>query len=319
MDKILITGGAGFIGSNLVKKYYKDNKIVVVDDLSMGTQNNIAEFDNVVFHKASVLDLKFMTELLKEEDFDYIFHLAAVASVADSIKRPIETNQINFLSTLQILEILKQMENSSLKRFVFASSAAIYGDEETLPKKEDSEIRPLTPYAIDKFASEKYTLVYSSLYDLPTSCVRFFNVYGPKQNPSSPYSGVISIILDRFEKKINKNPKEFTLYGDGNQTRDFVFVEDVVSALDIVARSHQSKGNVYNVGTGTETSLNDLIASLSRILNESIEINNLPIREGDIQRSFCSIEKLKQLGYTPKYSVEDGLGEYIKFLELKSN
>ena len=211
------------------------------------------------------------------------------------------------------------MKNSSLKRFIFTSSAAVYGDEKTLPKQEDSTIKPLTPYAIDKFAAEKYTVAYNSLYGIPTSCVRFFNVYGPKQNPSSPYSGVISIVLDRFKSKILKDPKEFIMYGDGSQTRDFVYVEDVVEALDIVSHSEESKGNVYNVGTGVETSLNDLIASTSLILGETIDIKYLASRDGDIERSFCSIEKLKKLGYKPRYSIEDGLREYIEFLELKKS
>lgn len=317
INKVLITGGAGFIGSNLVKEYCRNNQIVVVDDFSMGKKENIQEYENVIVHEATVLDKNFMTELLEQEDFDYIFHLAAVASVADSIDRPIETNQVNFLSTLNILETLKNMKNSSLKKFVFASSAAVYGDEETLPKHEESSIQPKTPYAIDKFASEKYVLAYYTLYGVPTSCVRFFNVYGPNQNPSSPYSGVISILLDCFESKMESKEKVFNLYGDGSQTRDFVYVEDVVSALDIVAKSNATKGNVYNVGTGEETSLNNLLKSTSDILNESVNINRLPTRSGDIKRSYSSIDKLVELGYSPKNTIITGMEKYISYLGLK--
>lgn len=317
--KILITGGAGFIGSNLANKLSKEHSITIVDDLSMGSRNNISKLPNIVFYEKSVLDVEFMKDLLVNENFEYIFHLAAVASVADSIERPLETNQINFMSTLIILNILKDMKTNSLKRMVFASSAAVYGDDVILPKTEVSPVKPITPYAIDKYAAERYVLAYNNLYGIPTSCVRFFNVFGPNQNSSSPYSGVISIIIDKFEKKINNEISEFNLYGDGEQSRDFVYIEDVINAIEIVACSDDSLGEVYNVGTGRETTLNRLIEIISSILNTSINIEVLEEREGDIRNSVCSIEKLKSIGYRPQYTVDEGLKNYIKYLNIEGN
>lgn len=316
MAKILITGGAGFIGSNLAKELHQMNDIFIVDDLSMGSKDNIKDLSNVTFFHENVLNQEFMEKLLVKENFDYIFHLAAVASVADSIERPIETHAVNFTATLNILECLHQMENRQLKRLVFASSAAVYGDEKTLPKEEFSVIKPLTPYAIDKFASEKYVLAYNNLYGVPTSAVRFFNVFGPNQNPASPYSGVISIIVDRFDKKLKGEPSNFTLFGDGMQSRDFIYVKDVVQALEKVAYSADSLGNVYNVGNGLETTLNDLIEKVSNILGEDITINNEDARDGDIKQSFANIEQLKGLGFSANYSVEEGLREYLESLNL---
>lgn len=319
ISKILITGGAGFIGSNLAKKLSKENSIVIVDDLSMGRIENINNLKNITFYKESISNYEFIRDLLLNEDFDYIFHLAAIASVADSINRPIEANEINFLSTLNMLNILKEMKNSSLKRLIFSSSAAVYGDNPVLPKTEDSNVNPLSPYAIDKFAAEKYVLVFNSLYGLPTTCVRFFNVYGPNQNPSSPYSGVISILTDIFEKTLRGIDVEFNLYGDGKQSRDFVYVEDVVQALVLVAKSNEAIGNVYNVGTGVETSLKKIIEVISGILKTKINIKFLDERTGDIKHSVSSIEKLKELNYKPKYTIEEGLEKYIEFLNMNNS
>lgn len=311
MDKILITGGAGFIGSSLANKLYQTNKLVIIDDLSMGNQDNLPKSENIEFIIGCVTDHNLMKRVLSENQFTYIYHLAAIASVADSVARPLETHRINFDSVFNLLELAKQYQQG-LKRLVFASSAAVYGDEPTLPKKEESVIKPLTPYAIDKFAAEKYVLAYSQLYNVPTSAVRFFNVYGSKQNPNSPYSGVISIILDRLKRKQAGEEISFTMFGNGEQSRDFVYVEDVMNALELVAKSDKSLGEVYNVATGTETSLNELV----RILSESLEIQ-LPIdyqesREGDIEHSLADISKIKELGFNPEYSVVAGLNDCIK-------
>lgn len=283
----------------------------------MGKIENINHLPNTVFHEKSVTDKEFMENLLTTENFDFIYHLAAVASVADSVVRPIETHVVNFDSTLIILETLRNMEESRLKRLVFASSAAVYGDEETLPKVEESVIRPLSPYAVDKFASEKFVLAYNNLYHVPTSAVRFFNVFGPNQNPNSPYSGVISIIVDAFERQIRlKEKSEFNLFGDGTQSRDFIYIADVVQALEIVAQSEDSLGNVYNVGTGMETEINDLLTFISEILDEEIIVNMLEERVGDIKKSVGDISQLSSLGFEQHYSVKEGLVEYLKSLEL---
>ncbi|MDY5177773.1 NAD-dependent epimerase/dehydratase family protein, partial [Enterococcus faecium] len=175
MLNYLITGGAGFIGSTLANYLGKENNVVVIDDLSMGKKENLDESKHITFIEGDVADKNLMEKVMKEYHFDYIFHLAAVASVADSVERPLETHRVNFDSALLLLELVRKYQ-SGLKRLVFSSSAAVYGDEPTLPKKEESVIRPLTPYAIDKFAAEQYVLDYCHLYDVPTSAVRFFNV-----------------------------------------------------------------------------------------------------------------------------------------------
>lgn len=306
-NNILITGGAGFIGSSLANMLLPTNKITVIDDLSMGDFSNLNQSKNLTKIEGSVTDKTLLEDVLSENDFDYIFHFAAVASVADSVARPYETHQVNFDSTMTILEILRK-NKKSLKRLVFSSSAAVYGDEPTLPKQEESIIRPLTPYAVDKFASEKMAMVYNDLYKIPVSATRFFNVYGPKQNPSSPYSGFISILVDRLKRKA-----PLTIFGDGEQARDFVYIDDVLQALLLIATSDQSLGEVYNVGTGTKTTLNNLIHFSQKNLDQELDINYVEPREGDIRLSISSIQKLKKIGYNPKYSLEDGMKEYLDY------
>lgn len=311
--KYLVTGGAGFIGSTLVNRVSKNAEIVIVDDLSMGDLKNIEGLAErqIQFVEGSVTDTDLMKRVLSNNQFDYIFHFAAVASVADSVARPVETHQVNFESVLNLLEFCRNYQND-LKRLVFASSAAVYGDEPTLPKAEESVIRPLTPYAVDKFAAERYALNYATLYGVPTSAVRFFNVYGPNQNPASLYSGVLSILTDRYQKRLNGEEASFTLFGDGSQTRDFVFIEDVVDALLLVAESAESLANVYNVGTGDAISLNDVIKVYRDFLKTDLPIHHEAVRSGDIPASYANIAKLKSLGYAPKYTILSGIQAYLE-------
>jgi UDP-glucose 4-epimerase len=240
--------------------------------------------------------------------------LAAIASVADSVENPVRTHQVNFDAVFHLLELTKKYQKM-LKRFVFSSSAAVYGDEKTLPKQEESVIRPLTPYAIDKFAAEKFVLMYNNLYEVPTSVVRFFNVYGPKQNPSSPYSGVISIMMDCFDKLKGNLAAEFTLFGDGQQSRDFVFVEDVIQALLLVAENSAALGDVYNVGIGQATTLLELIRIIENHLGIKLPIIYKEARLGDIKESFADISKLQEVGYKPKNTVSEGMKKYIEYLQ----
>lgn len=306
-NNILITGGAGFIGSTLANALLPDNKVIVLDDLSMGDFNNLDESINLTKIEGNLVDKELLGKIFSENEFDYIFHLGAVASVADSVARPYETHQVNFDSTMTILEILRTRK-SKLKRFIFSSSAAVYGDEPTLPKREESVIRPLTPYAIDKFASEKMAMIYNLLYDIPTSATRFFNVYGPNQNPESPYSGFISILVDRL-----KNEKELTIFGNGEQTRDFVYIEDVVNALLLIATSDKSRGQVYNVGTGSRITLNDLVKLSQEITGKKISIKFDKEREGDIRDSISDISKLRNIGYEPNVDLALGMKKYLEY------
>jgi len=309
MDKYLVTGGAGFIGSNLVEALVSQkNEVSVVDDLSMGKYENISEFvDNgVTFYEKSITDFEFMQSLLQKEKFDYIVLLGAVASVADSIDRPKETHEINLEANLNIFETIRKFK-IPVKKILFASSAAVYGNDPELPKKETSRVDPLTPYAIDKFASERYAINYGKLYKLPTVATRFFNVYGPKQNPASPYSGVLSIIHNCL-----RNGSKFTVFGDGQQTRDFTYVKDVVKALLLLLHNDQALHDVYNVATGNRTTLNDDIHAFEKAMGKKLEIEYLPARVGDIKESYADITKLTALGYEPEFSIEQGLSEYVR-------
>ena len=299
MEKILITGGAGFIGSTLANHLGKENVVIVVDDLSMGKVENLEMDRNITFIEGDVADSVLMEEIIRANQFDYIFHLAAVASVADSVARPVETHRVNFESVLMLLELIRKYQ-LNLKRIVFSSSAAVYGDEPTLPKKEESIIRPLTPYAIDKFAAEQYVLDYCHLYDVPGSAVRFFNVYGPNQNPNSPYSGVISILVDRYKKQLAGEKTSFTLYGDGSQSRDFVYIDDVIQALLLVANKESALGQQFNVGTGKATTLLTLIQTIDQILETELALEYQPERSGDIHDSLADISKIQSIGYRPK-------------------
>lgn len=308
MDKYLVTGGAGFIGSNIVEQLDASHQqIVIVDDLSMGKLDNISTYlkERVRFYNKSITDFQFMQELLKKEKFDYIILLGAIASVTDSINRPFESHQINCEANLNILETIKKY-SLPLKKLLFASSAAVYGNEQELPKKENSLIDPLTPYAIDKYTSERYTLSYGKLYGIPTVATRFFNVYGPRQNPSSPYSGVLSIIYHRL-----KNDLQFTVFGDGSQTRDFIYVKDVVRAVLLLLHDENVFCDVYNVATGNQTTLNQDIQAFEEVMGKKLLVEYHPTRTGDIKDSYADISKLKALGFQPKYNIEEGLYRYV--------
>lgn len=311
MSNYLITGGAGFIGSTLANYLSNENSVVVIDDLSMGKKDNLVKNSNLKFINGSVTNKEVMSDVLINNNFDYIFHLAAIASVADSVERPVETHQVNFESVLLLLELIKNYQKD-LKRLVFSSSAAVYGDELTLPKQEESVIRPLTPYAVDKFAAEQYVLDYYHLYGIPTSAVRFFNVYGPNQNPESPYSGVISILVDRYKKLQSGMETQFTLFGDGSQSRDFVFIEDVIQALLLVANKEEALSRQFNVGTGNAISLIELIKVIDEALELSLTVKHETERDGDIKDSVADISRLKSLGFKPNFSIHEGMKKYLE-------
>lgn len=306
-SKILITGGAGFIGSNLADSLIEDNEIVVVDDLSMGKVENLPQSTHLRFFEHSITDYQFMEKLLITEQFDYIFLLAAVASVADTIVRPLATHEVNQNANLAVLEIIRKNQ-LKIKKLIFSSSAAVYGNNVELPKSEKSSIDPLSPYAIDKFATERFVIDYGKLYKIPTVCTRFFNVYGPKQNPESPYSGVLSLITNSIIKK-----EKFHIFGDGAQTRDFVYVDDVVKALLLLALNNEAQHDVYNVATGLETSLIRVIEIFEKIQGYKLKLTYEDARIGDIKYSFANIDKIRGLGYEAEYSIEDGLSEYWNY------
>lgn len=308
--KVLVTGGAGFIGSHVVEEYQKEgHEIVVVDDLSMGSLTNIQDMSGVTFYQESIANFEFMEKLLVTEKFDVIYLLAAIASVADTIARPYESHQINQDANLFILETIRA-NNLEIKKLLFASSAAVYGNLPVLPKMEVSPVAPATAYAIDKYATERFVLSYAELYGIPATAVRFFNVFGPRQNPASPYSGVLSIIADTLRKN-----ETFTLMGNGQQTRDFVFVKDVVRALRILETTDGTDGQVYNVATGHSRQLLEAIEMFEKVSGEKLRRLDAPRRTGDIQESAASIEKLEKLNFSPAYSFESGVRLYWESLE----
>lgn len=306
MSKVLVTGGAGFIGSHVVERHLNEgNKVVVVDDLSMGLKTNIPlDNKNLTFFNESITNFEFMKNLLVKNDFDYIYLLAAIASVADTIDRPYESHLVNQEANLVILETIR-LHSLNPKRILFSSSAATYGSLPDLPKKESGAVLPATPYAVDKYATERFILSYSHLYGIPTVAVRFFNVYGPRQNPKSLYSGVLSIISNSL-----KNNVQFTLFGDGLQTRDFVYVKDVIVALKLAEVTDEMVGEVFNVATGNSRTLLEAISDLELASGKKLKMDLREERIGDIKYSEADISKVKSFGYEPRYSFLEGAREY---------
>ena len=316
-EAILITGGAGFIGSHLVETLlnkYSEKNLIVLDDLSTGKLENIPKDKKVKFIKGSITDKNLLKNIFNDFKIEKVFHLAAVASVQRSVEEPEYTHQVNFDGTLYLLE---ESKKHKIEKFVFASSAAVYGDLEELPKRENMAIKPLTPYAVDKYASERYVLNSYNLYGLKTVALRFFNVFGERQDPSSPYSGVLSIFIDRIKRFQNGEDVKITIFGDGKQTRDFIYVKDVVKALILVSETDKSNGEVYNLGLGKENSLLDILKVLKNLIGELPPIEFTSPRKGDIRFSRADITKIKSVGFKPDYSLEDGLKRLLMYENVK--
>ena len=308
--KVLVTGGAGFIGSHVVERHVNmGHEVVVVDDLSMGLVDNIVDSELVTFFERSITDKKFMRELLVNEEFDVIYLLAAVASVADTIERPYETHEVNQEANIFVLDTIR-VNQLKVKRVLFASSAAVYGNLPDLPKNESMAVRPATAYAIDKYATERFMVAYSELYKIPTVAFRFFNVFGPRQNPASPYSGVLSIITNALI-----NNSVFKLFGDGLQTRDFVYVQDVVNAMHFAETADEMIGNVYNIATGNARTLLEAIGILEKVSSKKLIVEHLEERVGDIKYSAADNSNLVGAGYRPTYSFEEGAKLYWESLK----
>ncbi|MGD8774878.1 MAG: SDR family oxidoreductase [Syntrophobacterales bacterium] len=300
MKTCLVTGGAGFIGSNLVEYLIREGmQVRVLDNLITGSLENLKPFEGQIeFKKGDIRDLNALRDAMS--DIGFVFHQAAMVSVPKSVEDPIEAALVNDLGTLNVLETARL---ANVKKVVFASSCAVYGDLPTLPKREEMATRPLSPYAASKLHGETYACLYSDLYGLDTVCLRYFNVYGPKQDPTSPYSGVISVFMD----KANRG-ETVTIYGDGEQYRDFVFVADVVRANLQAALNENASGLIINVGTGSSVTINQLWKDISNIAGVGSEPHRAPEREGDIRESVADISRARQiLGYEPKYSFLDGL------------
>jgi UDP-glucose 4-epimerase len=298
--KFVITGGAGFIGSNLAQALSQENQVVVVDDLSAGKLENLAGID-AQFLRGSITDLPFLRAAF--EGADCVFHQAAIASVKKSVEDPLNTNEVGIDGTLKVLTAAR---DAGIRRVIMASSAAIYGFSPELPKREDMMPDPRSPYAISKLAGEHYARVFQDLYGLETVALRYFNVFGPKQDPSSEYSGVISRFISALLK--GEHP---VIYGDGEQTRDYVYVVDVVKANILASRG--SATGVFNIACAQSTSLNVLAAKIGDILGIEVKPRYEAPRPADIRHSLADISRARSLGYIPDYSIEDGLKETIRW------
>ncbi len=308
MKKAVVTGGAGFIGSNLAEELANMGyEVVILDNLSTGNINNLSNLlkkGHVKFVKGSVTDFEMLKSIFK--DADYVFHHAAIPSVSASIEEPAQTNEVNVLGTLNVLLAAKEC---GVEKVIYASSSAVYGDSPNIPKKESMNPHPKSPYAVSKLAAEYYCNVFYEVYELKTVSLRYFNVYGPRQDPFSEYSAVIP----RFIMRVLRG-KPPIIYGDGTQTRDFVFVKDVVNANILAAESNAT--GIFNIGSGRSISVNELAYKIMDMIgNDTVAepIYEKP-RKGDIKHSSADITKAKrELGYRPEYDIEAGLNETIKY------
>jgi len=302
----LVTGGAGFIGSNIVEELVrKGEKVKVLDNFSSGRRNNIAHLlDKIEVVEGDVRD--FWTVIQATKGVDYILHQAALPSVQRSVNNPLTSNEVNINGTLNLLEAAKEY---GIKRFIYASSSSVYGDTPTLPKIEDMPPKPLSPYAITKLAGEEYCQTFSKLYDLPTVCLRYFNVFGTRQDPTSQYSAVIPKFIRLLLDK--KTP---VIYGDGEQSRDFTFVKNVVEANILACQSDISKGEVINIACGESFSLNQLVSLLNEIIGTNIKPEYAQAKPGDVKHSLADVSKAKKvLGYEPKMSFAEGMKKTVEW------
>ena len=302
--KILVTGGAGFIGSNIVEHFHTTDDVVVLDSLRSGFERNLAGF-RATFIRGSVTD-KSMVEKAAQ-GVDYIFHLAALVSVPESVENPNETVDINVHGTLNVLDAAR---THGVKKVVISSSAAIYGDNPTVPKVESMIPEPKSPYAITKLDAEYYAKMYTSEFATPVVCLRYFNVFGPRQNPKSQYAAAVPIFIDRAIRN-----QDITIYGDGEQTRDFVYVEDVVAANVLAARSDAT--GVYNIACGGRITIKDLAGSIIALTKSSSRIIHAGERAGDVKHSQADISRATAIGFRPKYTLEAGLKPTIEYLSSK--
>ena len=294
---ILVTGAAGFIASHLIEELLLNDSSIVeiigIDNFYSGNKNNL-DFIKTIdtnrifkFIKSDIKEFGILNKIIKDNEIDFIYHFAAIVSVQESINNPLLSNEVNVKGTLNVLEAARL---NHVKRVVFSSSAAVYGDEPSLPKNELSLTKPISPYGYEKLICEQYMKLYSELYNIETVCLRYFNVYGERQSATSDYSGVISIFDDKF-----KNNSVPNIYGDGKQYRDFVYVKDVAIANVKAMNTQNISGEIFCVGTAIKTSINDLFNIMNKKYSQSYKANYLESRNGDILESICDNRKIKNI------------------------
>ncbi|MCC6859740.1 MAG: SDR family oxidoreductase [Bryobacterales bacterium] len=301
MKKYVVTGGAGFIGSALVRGLLREGagRVVVIDNLLTGREENLEEVrGSIEFHKEDIRCYESIAPLM--EGADTVFHEAAIPSVPRSILEPAPSHEVNIDGTFQVL---RAAADGSVRRVVYAASSSAYGDTEVLPKSESMLPRPKSPYAAQKLLGEYYASVFASCYSIETVSLRYFNVYGPRQDPSSPYSGVLSVFMKALLER-----RAPTIFGDGEQSRDFTYVEDVVALNLQAAAAPGISGQVFNGGNGGRITLNEAWALLQRIEGVRIEPVYADPRPGDVRHSQADTTAVSAaLGHTPRYSFEEGL------------
>ncbi len=306
MATCLVTGGAGFIGSHLTGYLLRQRHAVrVLDNFATGKRENLNEvMSQIEFVESDIRDLDAVRRAV--EGVDCVFHQAALPSVPRSIADPIASNAVNVDGTLNVLVAAR---DAKVRRVVFASSSSVYGDNPTLPKREDLPPHPLSPYAATKLMGEHYCRLFYQLYGLETVVLRYFNVFGPRQDPRSQYAAVIPKFITRM---LDNQP--LTIYGDGEQSRDFTFVENVVRANVLAMDAPDAAGKVFNIGCGAHYTLNYMVASLQQLMNRAAEVVYAPAKAGDVRHSLASIERAGQyLGYAPQVPFEEGLHRTVHY------
>jgi UDP-glucose 4-epimerase len=311
MSKVIVTGGAGFIGSHIADELVKrDYQVVILDNLSTGRLSNIEQTlgsKNVEFVRGSITNLSLLEKLFAGAD--YVFHQAAIPSVPRSIKNPKASHVANITGTLNVLLASR---DKGVKKVVFASSSSVYGNTPTLPKIETMTPNPQSPYAVTKLTGEYYCGVFNKIYGLNTVSLRYFNVFGPRQDPDSPYAAVIPLFITNA--LAGKSP---VIFGDGEQSRDFTFVKDVAGA-NILAAESTSTG-VFNIGTSTRVTINHLAQLIIGLVgNNKVKVVHKDTRAGDVMHSLADISKANSFGYRPKYNLEGGLKEAYNYLVKKA-
>jgi nucleoside-diphosphate-sugar epimerase len=304
--RYLVTGGAGFIGSNTVDELVRrGHSVVVLDDISSGKEDNLAEIRNkITFIKGSITDIEVVRKAMHEAE--YVLHLAARTSVPRSVKDPIETNKINIDGTLNVLVAAKELK---VKRVVFAASSSAYGETATLPKVESMQPEPISPYGVTKYVGELYGQTFGRCYGLENVALRYFNIFGPRQDPGSPYSGVLAKFCAAYLEDTQP-----VVFGDGEQTRDFTYVENAVQANLLACEAPNASGKVFNVGVGGRISLNEVLRELEKITGKTLEAKYEVPRDGDIRDSQADISQAREiLGYEPKVAFEEGLARTFEW------
>jgi nucleoside-diphosphate-sugar epimerase len=305
MAKYVVTGGAGFIGSMLVRRLVDQGAVSVIDNLLTGRECNLSEIrDRIEFHDADIRDGSAIAPLIAGADV--VFHLAAIPSVPRSIDDPAPSHEVNIDGTFHVFRAAAQ---GGVRRVVYAASSSAYGDSLVLPKVETMVPRPKSPYAVQKLAGEHYASVFHSCFGLETVSLRFFNVYGPRQDPSSPYSGVLSLFMKHLLSRTSP-----TIFGDGEQSRDFTYVEDVAELCMKAACASAAPGNLYNAGNGGEYTLNHIWKLLQEVEGVQIPAAYGPPRLGDVRHSMAdTTAAVRDLGHAPRFTIEEGLKRTLEW------